>query len=577
MSDFQTDFIQNNGTFMVLADQENFHADRFSKVQCKMISGNKIPGLLNARVDEVDLQVRLIYEITGKKMLSEMIRSGDQLGSMQFYGLLLQIASVLSDCKKYMLKAAHFILDSPYMFMSGSFSSGTVYLTYVPMADFPLNKGASSFLAFVMGLVPSVSGLDGRGLQQIVKMCASPELFSFTLMKELLLRLLEGDEKNAEEAEIKAVISADAPAHAALDWNENAALAGESFTARNFAAPGRRERIAGYSNSNNPFNADAFIKQADRMEHRDQPGLAAEQYGSEHLARAGGKLNKTYIILAALLLSALGWKLIYLDHPSTTGLLGAAGLTLAAGIGSMLVLVGKYGPWFGISKQRETKLKQAEDGTGLRFKIKPEAANKQGPFNRDDVISLEAGAKKFKVIEYLPELSGEQRELRETTAGAGNIGAEGGSIGVEEGNGNGGSSDFVAFPVGKTELLSAPRNATMLLDQDQAAADSTGLSSRYGYLERTGNHIASAETINLSPGSFVIGRSAEVVQFLETASGTSRAHVEVLVNDRRWQLKDLGSKNGTKLNGESMVPYKDYPLEPGDEFSIADVNYKLFS
>nr|WP_106766703.1 FHA domain-containing protein [Paenibacillus faecalis] len=38
-------------------------------------------------------------------------------------------------------------------------------------------------------------------------------------------------------------------------------------------------------------------------------------------------------------------------------------------------------------------------------------------------------------------------------------------------------------------------------------------------------------------------------------------------------IKDLGSKNGTILKGEPMVPYKEYPLQEGDTFLIAGGKY----
>ncbi|MDH6675780.1 pSer/pThr/pTyr-binding forkhead associated (FHA) protein, partial [Paenibacillus sp. LBL] len=51
--------------------------------------------------------------------------------------------------------------------------------------------------------------------------------------------------------------------------------------------------------------------------------------------------------------------------------------------------------------------------------------------------------------------------------------------------------------------------------------------------------------------------------------GTSRAHVELSREGGEYVLKDLGSRNGTILKGESMVPYKEYPLKEGDTFVIA--------
>ncbi|MNR52806.1 FHA domain protein [compost metagenome] len=73
----------------------------------------------------------------------------------------------------------------------------------------------------------------------------------------------------------------------------------------------------------------------------------------------------------------------------------------------------------------------------------------------------------------------------------------------------------------------------------------------------------------------MIGRSEEVVQYVEKTVGTSRAHVELTIQGRKCSIRDLGSRNGTKLQGEVIAPYKDYPLDVGHAFSIATTSFKL--
>ncbi|GGG11037.1 hypothetical protein GCM10010912_64340 [Paenibacillus albidus] len=38
-------------------------------------------------------------------------------------------------------------------------------------------------------------------------------------------------------------------------------------------------------------------------------------------------------------------------------------------------------------------------------------------------------------------------------------------------------------------------------------------------------------------------------------------------------LKDLDSRNGTFFQGEAMIPYKEYPLTDGTEFTIIKGSY----
>ncbi|PQP86032.1 hypothetical protein CPT76_33800 [Paenibacillus sp. AR247] len=115
-------------------------------------------------------------------------------------------------------------------------------------------------------------------------------------------------------------------------------------------------------------------------------------------------------------------------------------------------------------------------------------------------------------------------------------------------------------------------NATVLLSApvDGAAGGKSHRSGSPGYyLIREGEQGRPSERIELKLPHFVIGRSEEVAQYVEASTGTSRAHVELARGkDGGYLIKDLGSRNGTKLHGEPMVPYKEYPLKDGDTFTI---------
>ena len=63
--------------------------------------------------------------------------------------------------------------------------------------------------------------------------------------------------------------------------------------------------------------------------------------------------------------------------------------------------------------------------------------------------------------------------------------------------------------------------------------------------------------------SFRIGRGEECDVQLEDHR-VSSLHAEVLWEDARWWLNDLGSKNGTWINGEFLEPGSRHQLEPGD-------------
>jgi pSer/pThr/pTyr-binding forkhead associated (FHA) protein len=76
----------------------------------------------------------------------------------------------------------------------------------------------------------------------------------------------------------------------------------------------------------------------------------------------------------------------------------------------------------------------------------------------------------------------------------------------------------------------------------------------------------------LEPEVTQIGRATTNEIFLDDVT-VSRKHAQVLKREKRYFLQDLGSLNGTYLNGE-LVSEK--PLNDGDELQIGKYRMHFF-
>ena len=74
-----------------------------------------------------------------------------------------------------------------------------------------------------------------------------------------------------------------------------------------------------------------------------------------------------------------------------------------------------------------------------------------------------------------------------------------------------------------------------------------------------------------------IGRQeSNEIQLEDPRRIVSSRHAEIRQKADQFVLIDVGSKNGTRLNGEPLIPKKEYPLKPEDQIAIGDFLLRLF-
>jgi hypothetical protein len=83
---------------------------------------------------------------------------------------------------------------------------------------------------------------------------------------------------------------------------------------------------------------------------------------------------------------------------------------------------------------------------------------------------------------------------------------------------------------------------------------------------------------------FTLGRVAEGQPILPDVDfssyeaytqGVSRLHSCLKIINQRVVITDLGSSNGTRVNGQKILPHIDYPLNHGDVVALGKLNIQI--
>jgi pSer/pThr/pTyr-binding forkhead associated (FHA) protein len=90
--------------------------------------------------------------------------------------------------------------------------------------------------------------------------------------------------------------------------------------------------------------------------------------------------------------------------------------------------------------------------------------------------------------------------------------------------------------------------------------------------------VDTGQIVNLTGQTeFTLGRTSEGQPILPDvdlsayeaySKGVSRLHAALKIHNQRVVITDLGSSNGTRVNGQKIVPHVDYPLSHGDMIAL---------
>jgi len=92
------------------------------------------------------------------------------------------------------------------------------------------------------------------------------------------------------------------------------------------------------------------------------------------------------------------------------------------------------------------------------------------------------------------------------------------------------------------------------------------------FLKRT-NGESAGQIIELTQDRTIIGRSPDHCQIVLDPNGVSRRHAEIDRRGSEFFVKDLHSRNMTRINNVKLLPGVDQRLSPGDRINICDVEF----
>ena len=127
-----------------------------------------------------------------------------------------------------------------------------------------------------------------------------------------------------------------------------------------------------------------------------------------------------------------------------------------------------------------------------------------------------------------------------------------------------GNEELHRSAVESSETTAAPRPTTIIMKEHPQVIVLTEASRKV--------------TLKILPEGGLIGRSGTIgANELEDYDTISRHHLKVTFMGGNLVVEDLGSANGTKINGRKIVPGTPENLSVGDMLSLADLNFTVSS
>lgn len=564
---FYYDYVRQRGTCLVLSGMQPIPYDDLGRIERRMMESNEIPGLLPLEIEEIDMQIRLRYNITGYKMLSQWMKT-EKLMLPTYYRLLLQCAKIIDDSKTYMLREDGYWLHEDFLFVRPE-SPDELSMVYVPVSPAagptdskpPVRDQFRELALRLSGCIDTIEGSEFSALMSVLRR----ERFEFHDLKKQLSSYIDPVLKARGDEQPLPLLNPDTYQERSRTLYDRSAFEGADGQRKKEAEAGARAgSVAGAAAA--PLNIPSWIGVGS--------GTVPKDRSSSYSSSIGGHEGKVDEELA----KPDSWSQLTDGTGTVKPVTPRQKFLSGAGAGALLLLLWSFYPaeapegamivWAGLTVL-------LLDAVFVFALLRPGWPGKE---------KLQAIAQSYHAMEeremtgltgYLPpNKKGENQQLR----GGNSVPADHGYSGIQNPEPSAPFPSLLARQeaagsVAEPTTLLRPTDATVLLRPERSQLHEEMAADPIRYSELEVHKAGAVQRLPLKSERFVIGRDPGAVDYTEDTAGVSKLHAEIVCERSSYYAKDLGSKNGTLWNNEPMVPYKWYPLAEGDALQIVHTRF----
>lgn len=516
----QYDFVQQGGLFLVIKGDPDWQEGDLARLPLNMIRVNAIPGLLPLRIEMINLNHTVHYEITARKMLGPAL-AGIVPPAEDYYRMLHRLVSIITNSKLYMLDEERYLIHEDFIFIGKELWD--VSLAYIPISTL---ESWPAVLEQFTGLV----GRTGEGIPGVETLLAylNGGFVSLHDLREQLDELIRtystnslwnGDDRQAD------------PVRAT---DEGAGT--ESGIIREEAAQETGADPA----------ADAVRDHWSSQHVHVMPLQSADNF-------IPFSWRQNTLLALCLVAGAIAIWGSYVRNPVEEWFYICTGLTLLLGDAGLVISAIWRPRW-----SRRNAL--ASEGTHASDLARKEQSYSQmdhsfGTANEGDAAE---GEVEEETIERFRISAAKAQDTVDPIKTA---------------------DDHYANLHRQTTLL-MPEDATVVLTSAASpdVAEQAGLELRKETFVLVIASPKGTEKIRLNEEiPFKIGRDAETVHYVLDVQGVSRIHAQLFMEEGQWFVQDLGSLNGSLINGRPMIAYKSYLFQSADTLKIISAELSLFT